>query len=303
MCCRVTRAIIHSMDDRRDEWDGRLAVSIELARVRLRGIYAVIAGALIVIGIPLFESAFLAPVGYVTAADAAAQHGDFAPLLAWIATYPGPDLAFHIVEIVPFLLVLPLPLNLWRVLRPVRAGERRPLAVYVGAAGFACYALATAIGTATSLRGASAYAAGSHASAVSGFVFAFGAQNLLSHVAGGLLVAAFLAMTGIACMRSRSERIPPLLGAFGLLAALLLGITALLFLAGPAQVEVPTGTLSFAALAFWLGGVGIILARLKTLPTPPTPAETDATAGGDSASRDSSDAGPSHRAAGRSARG
>src|SRR5689334_25344318 len=122
MCCRVTRAIIHSMDDRRDEWDGRLVVSIELARVRLRGIYAVIAGVLIVLGIPLFESAFLAPVGYVTAADAAAHHGDFAPLLAWIATYPGPDLAFHIVEIVPFLLALALPLNLWRVVRPVGAG-------------------------------------------------------------------------------------------------------------------------------------------------------------------------------------
>ncbi len=281
-------------------------MSIELARVRLRGIYAVIAGALIVIGIPLFESAFLAPVGYVTAADAAAQHGDFAPLLAWIATYPGPDLAFHIVEIVPFLLALALPLTLWRVLRPVGAdgrGGRRPIAVYVGAAGFACYALATAIGTATHLRAASAYAAGSQASAVSGFVFAFGAQNLLSHVAGGLLVAAFLALTGITSIRSQSRRISPLLGAFGLLAALLLAITALLFLAGPAQVEVGTGTLSFAALAFWLAGVGITLARLKTLPTPPAPAEADATAGGDSASRDSSDAGRNRRVAGRSARG
>lgn len=277
-------------------------MSIELARVRLRGIYAVIAGALIVLGIPLFESAFLAPVGYLPAADAAAQHGDFAPLLAWIATYPGPDLAFHIVEIVPFLLALALPLNLWRVVRPSGAGERRPLAVYVGAAGFACYALATAIGTATHLRAASAYAAGSHASAVSGFVFAFGAQNLLSHVAGGLLVAAFLALAGIASIRAQSRRIPPLLGAFGLLAALLLAITALLFLAGPAQVEVGTGTLSFAALAFWLAGVGVTLARLKTLPMPPAN-ETEATAGGDSASRDSSGAGRSRRAAGRSARG
>ena len=301
MCCRAPRAIIDVTETDATEWDGRFVVSIELARVRLRGIYAVIAGALVVIGIPLFESAFLAPVGYVTAADAAAQHGDFAPLLAWIATYPGPDLAFHIVEIVPFLLALPLPLTLWRVLRPVGAGGRRPIAVYVGAAGFACYALATAIGTATSLRAASAYAAGSHASAVSGFVFAFGAQNLLSHVAGGLLVAVFLALTGIASIRSRSERIPPLLGAFGLLTALLLAITALLFLAGPAQVEVGTGTLSFAALAFWLGGVGIILARLKSLPTPAS--EAEATAGGDSASRDSSDAGQSHRAAGRSAQG
>lgn len=301
MCCRAPRAIIDVTETVATDWDGRFVVSIELARVRLRGIYAVIAGALVVIGIPLFESAFLAPVGYVTAADAAAQHGDFAPLLAWIATYPGPDLAFHIVEIVPFLLVLPLPLNLWRVLRPVGAGGRRPVAVYVGTVGFACYALATAIGTATSLRAASAYAAGSHASAVSGFVFAFGAQNLLSHVAGGLLVAAFLAMSGIASIRSRAERIPPLLGVFGLLAALLLAITALLFLAGPAQVEVGTGTLSFAALAFWLAGVGITLARLKSLPTPAS--EADATAGGDSASQDNSGAGPSRRAAGRSARG
>jgi len=113
-------------------------------------------------------------------------------------------------------------------------------------------------------------------------------------------VAVFLAQTGIASIRSRSERIPTLLGIFGLLTALLLAITALLFLAGPAQVEVGTGTLSFAALAFWLAGVGIILARLKTLP----PAEeTGARAGGESASRDSSDAGPSRRAAGRSARG
>jgi hypothetical protein len=72
------------------------------------------------------------------------------------------------------------------------------------------------------------------------------------------------------------------LGYYGLLPAVLLGATALQYLSSLAQIETPLSPLAFAALAFWLLLVGVLLARLGRLPgglpasVPPDPQVTAA---------------------------
>ena len=96
-------------------------MSYELARVRLRGWYAIAAGVVLLVGVPLLEGAFLAPLGYIDAVNPVAAHESFVSLVQWLVLDPGPDIALHVVEVVPFLLVLALPRALRRVL-PGREG-------------------------------------------------------------------------------------------------------------------------------------------------------------------------------------
>ena len=54
------------------------------AIIRLRGYYALLAGALLLFVVPLYQLTVLAPTGYTAALAPAADHRDFAPLLAWL---------------------------------------------------------------------------------------------------------------------------------------------------------------------------------------------------------------------------
>src|SRR5262249_32578089 len=127
---------------------------LELARVRLRGIYALVAGGLLLVGIPLFVSAFLAPTGYIEATQAVSSARGFSPVVQWMPRHPGAAFAYRIVELAPFLLAFPLPRTLRRVLP---APKRRLSAVlaWSGQIGFACYAVALLVSLFTSSAAAS----------------------------------------------------------------------------------------------------------------------------------------------------
>ena len=60
------------------------------AIIRLRGYYALLAGALLLFIVPLYQLTVLAPTGYTAALAPAADHRDFAPLLAWLASIISP---------------------------------------------------------------------------------------------------------------------------------------------------------------------------------------------------------------------
>lgn len=241
-------------------------MAIELARVKLRGGYAAFAGLLLLIGIPLFESLVLGQP-YVNAISQSAAHGTFEPLLAWVGQHPGADLAFHIVELVPFLLAVALPGVLRRVLWPRGTSGGRIVAV-LGQIGFAFFALAVLLGIPTTRGAASDYLSASTsaqaANVARGFADAYGFQNLLSHVIGAVLVALFIVLVSVRIVRT--PVFSRWLGYYGLVPAALLGATALQYLASLIQIETPLSPLSFAALAFWLVLVGVLLARLERLP-------------------------------------
>ena len=57
------------------------------AIIRLRGYYALLAGALLLFVVPLYQLTVLAPTGYTDALAPAADHRDFAPLLAWLVNH------------------------------------------------------------------------------------------------------------------------------------------------------------------------------------------------------------------------
>ncbi len=242
-------------------------MALELARTRLRGVYAIVAGLLLLIGIPLIEGFFLAPTGYLDAVAPAAQRGDFGPLLAWTGRNGSADLTFHLIELVPFLLAALLPpvlrRTLWR--REARSGL---VARLCGQLGFALFALAVLLGIASSSSSAGTYlaarsAAGKSAEAVS-FASAYALQNVLSHVIGGVLITVFLLLVSVRTLRAAV--LPRWLAYMGLLVAILLGATALQFLADPQQVETPLSPVAFAALALWLIAAGTLLMRLRALP-------------------------------------
>ncbi len=245
-----------------------MSTGYELARIRLRGWYAIVAGVLLLVGVPLLEGAFLAPLGYIDAVNAVAAHKSFAPLVEWLALDPGPDLALHVVEAAPFVLVLALPRALRRVL-PTPSNRWSVLMVWTGQIGFACYAVALIVGLFAGLAAGSTAGIGTAAainSAAATYANSFAIQNLLSHVVGGLLVALCILLTGVRIARVQKVRVfPDWLGFLGLFPAALLTATAFEFVGQPAQVEAPLAAPALALLALWFAGIGYYLARLHTL--------------------------------------
>ncbi len=234
----------------------------ELARVKLRGVYAVAAGILMLVGIPFFENAVLAPTGYVTAIEQVARSGSFAPLLAWAGEHAGLDLAFHVVELAPFLLVVALPGSLRRVLWP-RDRRIGRVAALSGLAGFMLYALAIVIGAFATRAAADAFLH-DHVTTAASYRGQYALQTLIAQVGGALLVGLCLLLVGARVVRTRL--LPRWLGFASIVPAGLLALTALQFLATPTQVETATSSITFAALALWFIAMGIGLARLRTLP-------------------------------------
>lgn len=246
-------------------------MGIELTRIRLRGIYAMVAGAMLLIGVPALESVTLAANGYLAAVDATARSGDFQPLLAWIVTHSGLDGGFRLFVLVPFLLAITLPAAIVRVLWPGVASLASRVALWAGRVGFGCFTLAAVMGIVSSKSAASDFASAttpqSRAAVASGFAQAFAAQNLIAHVLGGVLVGVALGV--IAARIVRRGGLPLVTGFLAVVAGVMLLVTALEYLAGPARVETPTSALSFAALALWLIATGIGLWQKRVLPEAP----------------------------------
>ncbi|MBF6590366.1 MAG: hypothetical protein IVW57_07520 [Ktedonobacterales bacterium] len=244
---------------------------MELARIRLRGLYAVVAGVLVLFVIPYTQGALLASQGYTQAVAPITTHRDFAPLLAWIVQHPGADRAVRLLELVPFLLIVVLPPSLRLVLWEAkeRGGQVARLA---GQAGFALFLVAGAAGVLTSASAAAAYAAARSATAravaVNSFVTGYTIETLLARVLGGLLIALFVLLVSLRIAQSRI--LPTWLVYVGLVVGALLGATGLLFALAPMQAETPTSALAHFGLAIWLIAMGAQLMRLHAVEDAPS---------------------------------
>ncbi len=265
-------------------------MNVELARTQLRGIYAIAAGFLLLLGVPLYQAIFLAPNGYIEATDPVVRRGDFGPLLLWTSQHAGTAIVFHLIEMFPFLLAIGLPGALRRVLW--RHGGGRTMQVS-GIAGFAGFALAIVLGIVGGTAAANSYASSLHGqnSIARGFAGLYSTTTLISHVAGGLLIALF---AGLACLRIiRTHMLLTWIGYLGLLLAALLAITAIQFSTQLTQAETTLSPFSFATLALWLVCIGVQLAGLRRMPgtEPAAQPPSDASHSGGAA--------PSHQSAGR----
>lgn len=253
-------------------------MSEELARTRLRGGYAILAGILLLLGVPLFQSLVLVPIGYVTAINAIVAHQDFGPLLSWAAAHPGESRLFRVVEVVPFLLAMGLPGPLSSILW-AEASTGSHLAAWLGRIGFALFALALFIGMFTSAASATSYV---HAQSESvrqaialDYAGHYALETLLSRILGGICLTVFLVLVSLRMVRVR--RFPLWFGVIGVLCAALQATTAVFFAFGPTHATTPTAGLAFIALALWLLVVGVFLVRTRALPPDSTSTSTSAT--------------------------
>lgn len=253
---------------------------MELARLRLRGIYAIVAGALLLLVAPLFQSVALGQAYAATVAHIA-QSRDFTPYLTWLSANLIADQTSRILQTLPLLLALTLPSPLSAWLWP---SQRRPrlVALIAGWIGFGVYVLAGLIGLVASVRGATdfqlASGAAARAAVASSFAQQYALQALLSRVAGGVALAIFLALVSLRF--GVATRLPRWLAYLGALVAALEAANAIFFLLNPLNVQSPTASLSLAGLAVWLLVTGVALwqATSRTTDTQVAPTAPDAVA-------------------------
>jgi hypothetical protein len=239
------------------------------AIIRLRGYYALVAGALLLFVVPLYQLTILAPSGYTGALAPAVDHRDFAPLLAWLVDHLWASRGYRLLQLVPFLLALTFP-HAVALLTGVTNGRRQLIMIWSGRVGFTLFALALLLGLFTSASSAAAYASATtgaqRASVAASYANAFAVETLLSHVVGGALVAIFLALGSHDLRLMRP--IPAALRLFGYFIAALLVVTALFYALAPGQVEAPTSTVTLFGLALWFIALGLVFLRQTRHDTP-----------------------------------
>jgi hypothetical protein len=242
------------------------------AIIRLRGYYALLAGTLLFFVVPFYQLTALAPTGYTAALAPAIDHRDFAPLLAWLEINLGASRGYRLLQLAPFLLALTFPRAI-ALLTRVTNGRRQLIMIWAGRGGFALFALALVLGLFTSASSAAAYVNATtdaqRASVAASYANAFAIETLLAHVAGGLLVALFLAVASHDLRLVRS--IPAAFRLFGYFVAALLLVTALFYALAPGQVETPTSTITLFGLALWFIALGVVFLR-QTRPDAPSDA-------------------------------
>ena len=236
---------------------------METARLKVQGIYSLLAGLVLLVGVPLYQAAVLGPAGYRAPSDMAFNHGDYGPLLGWISGNGSAFVFFRVLELLIFLLVLRLPLAIYRAFR----GYGSTLARWMlagGLGGLILFAGMLALSTISFANAAASYGALAPSSAAaknvaSDFGSIYSIEALAQNTAGGALLAIFLLCASL--LFARSGKLQGLLVYFGLLAAALMAGLALLFAVSPPDAQTQLTTPALAAFAFWLIWLGILLIR------------------------------------------
>ncbi|GCE17808.1 hypothetical protein [Dictyobacter kobayashii] len=86
-----------------------------LARLRSNGLYYIIGGLLLLLGIPLYQVLILGPTGFSAALDATGV-GRYTAYLAWISTHSLPFVIYRVLLLCAFFLLISFPFNLHRII-------------------------------------------------------------------------------------------------------------------------------------------------------------------------------------------
>jgi hypothetical protein len=265
---------------------------MQTARVTLQGLYSLLAGLVLLIGVPVYQAIVLGPAGYRAPSDTAFNHADYGPLLLWISNHGGAFTVFRLLELLTFLLALRLPFALYRVFRSYGSTLARWMVV-CGLVGLVLFAAILALSTVSFINAAASYSQASSAAAAkaiaSDFSSLYGIEGLAQNTLGGALLALFLLCASL--LFARSGKMQGLLVYFGLLAAALMAALALLFAVSAPDAQTQLTTPALAAFAAWLIWLGILLMRraprlvaaspsvLVSAPAPQTASGTEAAPG------------------------
>jgi hypothetical protein len=234
---------------------------MEIARLKLHGFYSLLAGAILLLGVPIYQAVVLAPAGYRAPSDTAFSKGDYGPLLLWIAGHGSDFIIFRCIELVAFLFMLRLPLALYRALRARGTTLARWMLVS-GLGGLILFAAMIALSTFTFVNTAASYSQARERSASAQNILAnfnsfYGVEALGQNTLGGFLIAIFLLCASL--LIARSGKLSNLLVYFGLLAAALMAALALLFAVSPPSAQTQLNTPALASFAVWLIWLGMLL--------------------------------------------
>jgi hypothetical protein len=229
--------------------------------MRTRGVMALVAGMLLLVGLPLYQAWVLAPRGYLTVA-ASAAHQHFGSYLLWFSRHAGADIGYRLLELAIFVLAACQPGPLRRVLWPgdPRAGR---FALWAGVAGCLLFAAVLAFGLLALPGYAHAYATAGAAGPASErqYATAVAVETVLAKVLASALIALWLALASVRGLAS--GRMPAWFAYLGLATASLLGTSAVFSLGGLIFSAPATDTYALSFFALWLVMLGILLLRLE----------------------------------------
>jgi hypothetical protein len=232
---------------------------VEYARLRLRGVYAIIAGATLLFVAPLYHAAALGSA-YDAATNAITRSLNFIPYLAWLTGNLGADQGSRVIQTLPLLiaLALPGPLSAWLW---AHRNPWRLTTLIAGWTGFAAFVLAGVIGFVTSASAADSYRAATsdaaHLAIASAFAQNYALQSLIGRGVGGIALGVFLALVSLRIITS--SRLPRWTAYVGWLVAALEAANGIVFLINPLNLQAPTTSLTSPALAVWLLVIGLAL--------------------------------------------
>jgi hypothetical protein len=234
---------------------------MSLAGMRARGVMALLAGALLLLGLPLYQTLVLAPRGYLAVASSA-SHRHFGPYLLWFAGHTIPDVGYRLLELVIFVLAASQPGPLRRVLWPNEPHGGR-VAQWVGVIGCLLFAAVLAIGLIAVPSYAHAYAATAPQNAATehGYAALVAVETVLAQVLAAGLIALWQFLMSVRGLVS--GRMPAWFAYLGLATASLLGTSAVFSLGGLVLVAPATDTYALSFLALWLLMLGVLLLRIQ----------------------------------------
>jgi hypothetical protein len=266
---------------------------METARIKLQGIYSLLAGFFLLLGVPIYQITFLGPEGYQAPANVAFSQGNYGPLLAWISTHGSAFVIYRFLELIAFLLAIRLPLALRLALRGYGSTLTRWMVV-AGVGGLGLFVAMIAASTVSFVNAAAQYGGQPPASAtandiVTTFTTIYFVEGLGQNTLGGALIASFLVCASL--LIARSGKFSGLLVFFGLLVAALMAALAFLFaVSAPSAQSLPTpAILSFAVWLTWLGI--LLVQRARRLLAEPIGTATPASSAGEASMSDEENAG------------
>jgi hypothetical protein len=86
-----------------------------LSKLHTNGVYYIISGCILLLGIPLYQLLVLIPQGYSNAL-ASASNENFTAYLVWIGNHTGQFIAYRALLIIAFALLLSFPFTLFRII-------------------------------------------------------------------------------------------------------------------------------------------------------------------------------------------
>jgi hypothetical protein len=233
---------------------------METARIKVQGLYSLLAGLVLLVGVPLYQAVVLG-ADYRAPSNAAFNQANYAPLLDWISANGSAFTVFRILELLTFLLALRVPFALYRVFRGYGSTLARWMLVG-GLGGLVIFVAMVVLSTISFINAAGSFGALAPTSAaardvVSSFGGLYGVEELAQNTLGGALLAIFTLCASL--LFARSGKMQGLLVYFGLLVAALLAGLALLFAVSPQEGQTQLATPALASFAAWLIWLGILL--------------------------------------------